>query len=112
MNARQMAAMAEATRLTSQGRLLEATALIQQTLGSPVVTSGRRMRHMDEEETPPRPSATPTSPSALRAQEGRQVREAPSGGIPRAAFFPAGAHRVPPPAPARVPGREATGGPV
>jgi poly(hydroxyalkanoate) depolymerase family esterase len=35
MNARQMAAMAEATRLTRQGRLLEATALIQQTLASP-----------------------------------------------------------------------------
>src|SRR6201995_3890920 len=37
MNARQMAAMAEATRLTRQGRLLEATALIQQTLASPAV---------------------------------------------------------------------------
>ena len=35
MNARQMAAMAEATRLTRQGRLLEATALIQQILASP-----------------------------------------------------------------------------
>jgi poly(hydroxyalkanoate) depolymerase family esterase len=35
MNARQMAAMAEATRLTRQGRLLEATALIQQTLAGP-----------------------------------------------------------------------------
>src|SRR5690348_16968009 len=38
MNARQMAAMAEATRLTRQGRLVEATALIQQTLASPAVT--------------------------------------------------------------------------
>ncbi len=35
MNARQTAAMAEATRLTRQGRLVEATALIQQTLASP-----------------------------------------------------------------------------
>jgi len=35
MNARQMTAMAEATRLTRQGRLVEATALIQQTLASP-----------------------------------------------------------------------------
>jgi poly(hydroxyalkanoate) depolymerase family esterase len=35
MNARQAAAMAEATRLTRQGRLIEATALIQQTLGHP-----------------------------------------------------------------------------
>jgi poly(hydroxyalkanoate) depolymerase family esterase len=38
MNARQMAAMAEATRLTRQGRLAEATALIQQTLASPGLT--------------------------------------------------------------------------
>jgi poly(hydroxyalkanoate) depolymerase family esterase len=35
MEARQMAAMAEATRLTRQGRLAEATALIQQTLTRP-----------------------------------------------------------------------------
>ena len=35
MNARHMTAMAEATRLTRQGRLVEATALIQQTLASP-----------------------------------------------------------------------------
>ena len=34
MDARQMTAMAEATRLTRQGRLVEATALIQQTLAS------------------------------------------------------------------------------
>jgi poly(hydroxyalkanoate) depolymerase family esterase len=38
MNARHMTAMAEATRLTRQGRLVEATALIQQTLASPVAT--------------------------------------------------------------------------
>ena len=35
METRQMAAMAEATRLTRQGRLAEATALIQQTLARP-----------------------------------------------------------------------------
>ncbi len=35
MDIRQMAAMAEATRLTRQGRLAEATALIQQTLAVP-----------------------------------------------------------------------------
>ena len=38
MDTRQMAAMAEATRLTRQGRLIEATALIQQTLASPAIT--------------------------------------------------------------------------
>jgi poly(hydroxyalkanoate) depolymerase family esterase len=37
MDARQMTAMAEATRLTRQGRLVEATALIQQTLAGPAV---------------------------------------------------------------------------
>src|SRR6266513_88034 len=38
MDARQMTAMAEATRLTRQGRLVEATALIQQTLAGPAAT--------------------------------------------------------------------------
>jgi len=38
MDARQMTAMAEATRLTRQGRLIEATALIQQTLAGPAAT--------------------------------------------------------------------------
>src|SRR5689334_11865119 len=38
MNPRQMTAMAEATRLTRQGRLAEATALIQQTLASSAAT--------------------------------------------------------------------------
>jgi poly(hydroxyalkanoate) depolymerase family esterase len=37
MDARLMSAMAEATRLTRQGRLAEATALIQQTLATPAV---------------------------------------------------------------------------
>ena len=39
MDTRQLTAMAEATRLTREGRLAEATALIQQTLASPVVTT-------------------------------------------------------------------------
>ena len=38
MDARQMTAMAEATRLTRQGRLLEATSLIQRTLAGPALT--------------------------------------------------------------------------
>jgi poly(hydroxyalkanoate) depolymerase family esterase len=41
MDARQMTAMAEATRLTRQGRLVEATALIQQTLAGPAVARRR-----------------------------------------------------------------------
>ena len=54
MDARQMRAMAEATRLTRQGRLVEATALIQQTLAGPAVT--RR--------TPDAPSARKENGSA------------------------------------------------
>jgi poly(hydroxyalkanoate) depolymerase family esterase len=38
VDARQMVAMVEASRLTRQGRLVEATALIQQTLTTPAVT--------------------------------------------------------------------------
>ena len=60
MNARQMAAMAEATRLTRQGRLLEATALIQQTLASPARDhGGRRMRHVPRRRPAARLAATP-----------------------------------------------------
>jgi poly(hydroxyalkanoate) depolymerase family esterase len=66
MNARQMAAMAEATRLTRQGRLLEATALIQQTLVIP---------------------AAPLAPAASRETQPRRIhpgwmtrRAAPSRG--------------------------------
>ena len=64
MDARQMAAMAEATRLTRQGRLVEATALIQQTLGGPAVT--RRVPDAPRAEettgrTVPRLSAAPAA---------------------------------------------------
>jgi len=58
MNARQMAAMAEATRLTRQGRLLEATALIQQSLAGPVVTR-RPPDAPSEEETGSTPGRHP-----------------------------------------------------
>ncbi len=51
MDARQMSAMAEATRLTRQGRLAEATALIQQTLTSPATTWRAPDAPRDEEET-------------------------------------------------------------
>ena len=59
MDARQMAAMAEATRLTRQGRLVEATALIQQTLASPAVI--RRMPDAPSAEE--RPAARSPVPS-------------------------------------------------
>jgi poly(hydroxyalkanoate) depolymerase family esterase len=96
MNARQMAMMAEATRLTRQGRLLEATALIQQTLASPVVTSWTPDAPCDEEETGITPGRHPGLPSTLRAQEGTQLREVPSGWLPRRlprSRGPSGLHR-------------------
>ena len=73
MNARQMAAMAEATRLTRQGRLLEATALIQQTLARPAATRrtpdapgpGRRL---------PRPLAADPDPGRRYAGRGTPCR--------------------------------------
>ena len=97
MNARQMAALAEATRLTSRGRLLEATALIQQTLGSPVVTRRPPDAPYDEDETRSTRVRHADLPSALRAQDGRQVREAPSGGIPRGLLANRGPSGVHPP---------------
>jgi len=65
MDARQMTAMAEATRLTRQGRLAEATALIQQTLTSPA--AARREPDAPRAEEPDTPRAE--LPDALRAQE-------------------------------------------
>jgi len=96
MNARQLAAMAEATRLTRQGRLLEATALIQQTLASPLVTSWTPDAPCDEEETGSTPGRHRDLPSALRAQEWTQLREVPSGWLPRRLLpsrGPSGLHR-------------------
>jgi hypothetical protein len=62
MDTRQMAAMAEATRLTRQGRLIEATALIQQTLAGRRRHGGRRMRHVPRS----RPVARPPAPASRR----------------------------------------------
>src|SRR5580658_2113106 len=56
MDARQMTAMAEATRLTRQGRLLEATSLIQRTLAGPALTQ-----------------RSPDAPSASEATRPRRV---------------------------------------
>ncbi len=65
MDARQMTAMAEATRLTRQGRLAEATALIQQTLASPAAarrtprTGWLNRRTLRNLRIPRRPEAAP-----------------------------------------------------
>ena len=70
MDARQMAAMAEATRLTRHGRLVEATALIQQTLASP----GAAVNRM---------------PDAPPDEEGMPLRQVSSGWVRRLRAFPA-----------------------
>ncbi len=96
MNSRQMAAMAEATRLTRQGRLLQATALIQQTLASPVVTRRTPEGPCEEEKTGGTPGRHLDPPPALRAREGTQLRQVPSGWLPCRALpsrGPSGLHR-------------------
>jgi hypothetical protein len=110
MDARQLAAMAEATRLTRQGRLVEATALIQQTLASPGATWRMPDAPCAEEETGgmlPRPPVLPPP-----ADEGIPLRRVSSGWIRRLRAFvgqsapgPGLAHRSAPPAAKRPAGR-------
>jgi poly(hydroxyalkanoate) depolymerase family esterase len=83
MDARQMAAMAEATRLTRQGRLVEATALIQQTLASPAVTRRAPDAPPAGEETSGAPGRRPASLPVLRADQGTQLRRVHPGWITR-----------------------------
>ena len=83
MNARQMAAMAEATRLTRQGRLVEATALIQQTLAGPAVTRQAPAAPPAGEETGSTPGRRPAPWPALRAGQGTQLRQVHPGWITR-----------------------------
>jgi len=88
MDSRQMAAMAEATRLTRQGRLVEATALIQQTLASP----GAAVRRMPdapnaEEGTAGMLPQPPVPPPP--GDEGIPLKRVPSGWIRRLRAFPA-----------------------
>jgi len=83
MNARQMAAMAEATRLTRQGRLVEATALIQQTLASPAVTRQAPDAPSAGEETSATPGRHPAPPLARRAAQETQPRRIHPGWMTR-----------------------------
>jgi poly(hydroxyalkanoate) depolymerase family esterase len=88
MNARQMAAMAEATRLTRQGRLVEATALIQQTLASPAVTRQAPDAPPAGQEIGGTPGRHPDPPPALGASEGTQLRGVHPGWIRRRPTLP------------------------
>jgi poly(hydroxyalkanoate) depolymerase family esterase len=95
MYARQMTAMAEATRLTRQGRLAEATALIQQTL------AGQAARPAQAppagQDTGGTPGRQPGPRPALRAAGGTHLGQARPAGLPRRAVpgrDPSGLHRL------------------
>lgn len=88
MNTRQMAAMAEATRLTRQGRLAEATALIQQTLASPALTRQAPDAPSAGEETSGTPDRHLAPLLALRAGQGTQLRWVHPGWITRRRTVP------------------------
>jgi poly(hydroxyalkanoate) depolymerase family esterase len=99
MDARQMTAMAEATRLTRQGRLVEATALIQQTLASPAATRRTTDAPSAEEENASAPDYHLNVPAPLPLHGGKPPRRAlpsrtrrprafPSRGVSRPALTP------------------------
>ena len=94
MDARQMSAMVEATRLTRQGRLAEATALIQRTL-----TSAPAPRQAPDGqgrgETGGASGRQPAPSPLLPAHGGRQLRHGPSGWTHGLSAF--GSLRVPDP---------------
>jgi poly(hydroxyalkanoate) depolymerase family esterase len=80
MDARQMTAMAEATRLTRQGRLAEATALIQQTLTSSA--AARRAPDAPRAEEPDAPRAElPDAPRAEQPDAPRAEEETGGAGV-------------------------------
>ena len=90
MNARQLAAMAEATRLTREGRLIEATALIQQTLASPAVTPQVPDTAYAAEQTAGTHarSIDPPAPSRGGTQGHAQTSGIPTSWIRRRRVFP------------------------
>ena len=112
MDTRQMAAMAEATRLTRQGRLIEATALIQQTLAGPAAARRAPDAPCAEEQTGGAADRYSEPTPALRAREGTPMRWLPSGWTPRLGTLTSRgapalhrAHRSAAPAPRRPAGR-------
>ena len=89
MDASQMKAMTEATRLTREGRLAEATALIQQTLASPAVPWRMPDAPSAGEETGSTPSRYPDGPRpALSAGQGTKLRRALPGWLTRRRTLP------------------------
>lgn len=83
MRDHQQEGMAEATRLVQQGRLVEATALIQQTLGGAFAPVGTPYSPNEADRTPGSPAREldealrPTNPSRRRSPEEHALRPAP-----------------------------------
>ena len=88
MDASQMKAMTEATRLTREGRLAEATALIQQTLASPAVPWRMPDAPSAGEETGRTPGRNPDPPLTLPAGQGTKLRRAIPGWLTRRRTLP------------------------
>jgi len=105
MDAPQMKAMAEATRLTREGRLAEATALIQQTLASPAASWRTSDTQSAGDDTGRRPGDNPDTPPGLPAGRSTKLRRAIPGWLNRRRTLPSQADETlvrpsPPPAPA------------
>ena len=94
MNARQMAAMAEATRLTRQGRIVEATALIQQTLAGPAATRPPRDAPRAGTDTGGTPGREPYPRPALLTGWRTQPGQARPGRLPRRRTLPSRRPRI------------------
>jgi poly(hydroxyalkanoate) depolymerase family esterase len=88
MDARQMTAMAEATRLTRQGRLVEATALIQRTLAGPAVTRRTPDVPPAGEENGGAPDYHLNVPTSLPVLWGKPLRRISPGWTRRSRAFP------------------------
>jgi poly(hydroxyalkanoate) depolymerase family esterase len=109
MDARQMSAMVEATRLTRQGRLAEATALIQRTL-TPSPAARRAPDGQGARESGGAPGQPPAHLPLLPAHGGRQLGRGLSGWAPGLSAF--SSRRVPDPDPAHGPGAPAANRPA
>jgi poly(hydroxyalkanoate) depolymerase family esterase len=109
MEARHMSAMVEATRLTRQGRLVEATALIQQTLTTSPATRWAPDGQCAGEgggASGPHPASSPLLP----AHGGRQLGQGPSAWAYGLSAF--SSRRVPDPGFARRPAAPAASRPA
>jgi poly(hydroxyalkanoate) depolymerase family esterase len=88
MDAPQMKAMTEATRLTREGRLAEATALIQQTLARPATPWRTPDAPAAGEGNGNTPGHYPDPPPALPAGQGTKLRRAIPGWLTRRRALP------------------------